>query len=710
MLRESRSRQDVSKVSGGVPWEKRIPLTARNTSSLVIDRLCDRAKQDNIAVACLYYDFQAQEEQTITNMIGVILKQLVGMGDIPGNVREAFHEGKKQIGGRRPRLEDLMRMLKAVVASLPQVFICIDALDECRPKNLPELLESLRDIFQECSGMRIFLTGRPHVREAIRRYFAKAVVIPISPNPDDIRNYLDMRLDRDDEPEAMSHDLRADIKRTLLEKMSDMCVGESDFPPINDAYLLTIMCRFLLVSLNIDAILGEMTIRQRRKKLEEMARGNGLSDAYTETLTRLKAQKGNRPILGLKVLMWVSCSQRPLRSRELCYALGVEMGSTELDLENVPALKTLLSSCLGLVTVEASSSTIRLVHFTLQEYLSNDPILFDNPHSTIAEVCLTHLNFGSVRSVSPTLHKAPPTMPFLEYASLYWGEHARRGMTENVKRLSLSLLLEGFDQHISAQLLFSRYHYERGWGSDFNGEEGRTGLAGLHAVASLGLVEVVAALLEMKGWDINAAGWMGGTLLTWAAERGQETVVKMLLERKDVNPDQPDTHNNRTALGWAAALGHLRVAKLLLERKDVNPDHIDTGGGRTPLSMAAQNGREEIVKFLLERKDVNPNYADGFSRTPLAWAALRGHEGVVKMLLEIKNIRTDTLDYTHQTPLSLARSHGHPGIAELLLEWGNVKSDVADPVAGSPRPRLKRALEWVTAWGARWRGGGYART
>ena len=77
------------------------------------------------------------------------------------------------------------------------------------------------------------------------------------------------------------------------------------------------MRRFLLVSLNIEAILGEVTIGQRRKKLEEMARGNGLSDAYTATLIRLKGQKGNKSVLGLKVLMWVVYSQRPLQASEL---------------------------------------------------------------------------------------------------------------------------------------------------------------------------------------------------------------------------------------------------------------------------------------------------------------------------------------------------------------------------------------------------------
>ena len=110
------------------------------------------------------------------------------------------------------------------------------------------------------------------------------------------------------------------------------------------------MSRFLLVSLNIEAILGEITIGQRRKKLKETVRGNGLNDAYTATLTRLKAQKGNRPGLGLQALMWVLFAKRPLRTEELCHALGAETGSPELDPEDIPALRTLLSSCLGFLT------------------------------------------------------------------------------------------------------------------------------------------------------------------------------------------------------------------------------------------------------------------------------------------------------------------------------------------------------------------------
>ena len=202
-------------------------LTVCHTSSLVIDSLCDQTENENIAVACLYCDYLAQDEQTTTNIMGAVLKQLVGRGNIPVNVRAEFQKAKKEVGGRRPLLADLVQILRIAIAPLAKVFICIDALDELPPKNLPELLESLRDSTRESPGARIFLTGRPHVKEAIQKYFAKAVVVPINPNPNDIRAYLEMRLDRDPEPEAMNDSLRADILRVILEKTSDMYVRVS---------------------------------------------------------------------------------------------------------------------------------------------------------------------------------------------------------------------------------------------------------------------------------------------------------------------------------------------------------------------------------------------------------------------------------------------------------------------------------------------------
>ena len=144
--------------------------------------------------------------------------------------------------------------------------------------------------------------------------------------------------------------------------------------------------------MNIDVILQETTIHRRRQKLSRIIDGLGLEGAYGETLGRIKRQGGGRARLGMAALMWVSHSERPLKVDALCHALGVEIGSPDLDDDNVPSIETLLSCCQGLVAVDKEASTIRLIHFTLQEYLQAHPELFGAAHSEMAETCLNYLN------------------------------------------------------------------------------------------------------------------------------------------------------------------------------------------------------------------------------------------------------------------------------------------------------------------------------
>ena len=188
----------------------------------MIDSLGDQAGGKDIAVIGLYCDFLAQQEQSTTSMLGAILKQLVGGGVIQEQIWEAFQKAKKVLGGRGLRLPDLVEIMKKAVVTLPRVFICIDGLDESTPRHRQELLESLREIVRVSTNTRLFLTGRPHVGGEIKKCFGKMVRIPVSPTQGDIRNYLEMRLDSDTDPDVMDDELRADIMRVIPEKVSEM--------------------------------------------------------------------------------------------------------------------------------------------------------------------------------------------------------------------------------------------------------------------------------------------------------------------------------------------------------------------------------------------------------------------------------------------------------------------------------------------------------
>src|SRR5437588_7149166 len=82
-----------------------------------------------------------------------------------------------------------------------------------------------------------------------------------------------------------------------------------------------------------------------------MTAGLGLGGAYAATLGRIQGQGGEKSQLGMAALMQISYSERPLKPDELCHALAVEIGSPDLNTDNVPSTGTLLACCQGLVIV-----------------------------------------------------------------------------------------------------------------------------------------------------------------------------------------------------------------------------------------------------------------------------------------------------------------------------------------------------------------------
>ncbi|KAF8461541.1 hypothetical protein BDZ91DRAFT_663223, partial [Kalaharituber pfeilii] len=136
-------------------------------------------------------------------------------------------------------------------------------------------------------------------------------------------------------------------------------------------------------------ILAKLTITKRRSALSNLPLS--LYAAYNKTIERMRESQ-DQDDLGMKVLMWIYLAKRALKVIELQHALSVEDGAELLDPDNFPPKITLLHCCCGLVTVDNETSTVRLVHYTLQEYLhSYEKEYFPDGHSLIARTCLTYL-------------------------------------------------------------------------------------------------------------------------------------------------------------------------------------------------------------------------------------------------------------------------------------------------------------------------------
>ena len=472
----------------------------------------------------------------------------------------------------------------------------------------------------------------------------------------------------------------------------------------------------------MDAILGQTTAHGRRQKLRTMTEGLDLKDFYGATIERIKKQGGEKTRLGMAALMWVCHSERLLQLNELLDALAVEIGSADLNGENIPSVETLLSCCLGLLVVDGGASAVRLVHFSLQEYLNTLPDIFGPTHSIMAETCLTYLNFRTIKDILSIPKVAAwerffrfQSTPFLEYSSLYWGVHARRETSKGVVSLALQLFSQ-IETHISTKLLLEDASRKSGrWYQDIPAEGPLIGFTGLHCVSIFGIAEIATSLMDQPNCDLNKRDILSITPLIWAAINGQEEVARLLLGRQTVNPDKLDRDLRRTALSWAAVMGHERIVRLLLERASTNPDGTDGWWGRTPqavkkvwgrryvnpnkpdrhgqtpILLAAEEGHEGVVKLLLRRKDVNLHTPGGYGVTLLMCAAHSGRDGIMKLLLERADFNTNIQDSEGHTPLAIAAVSGRDEVVKLLLGREDVNPDMPDNYGRTPLLRAAQS-------------------
>ena len=147
--------------------------------------------------------------------------------------------------------------------------------------------------------------------------------------------------------------------------------------------------------------------------------------------------------------------------------------------------------------------------------------------------------------------------------------------------------------------------------------------SGIHLAALFDLRDIMKLLLE-KGADLNSKdNPYNRTPLSWAAERGHEAVVRLLLAKDGVDPDSRDSHLDGRRCRGRQERGTRRWSSCYSRR---------TESTRTPrvrlwTDAAVIGGRERdeaVIRLLLAKDGVNPDSQDNHGRTPLSWAAENG--------------------------------------------------------------------------------------
>jgi hypothetical protein len=350
-------------------------------------------------------------------------------------------------------------------------------------------------------------------------------------------------------------------------------------------------------------------------------------------MIRIEDQKTDLQILAKRALSWIVHSKRPLTTLELRHALAVETEKPELDKDNIPETKGILSVCAGLVTVDKESNIIRLVHHTTQEYFERTKKeWFPHAGDDITTTCVTYLSFRTFENgfctTDEEFDERLQSNRLYDYAARNWGHHARAASIvmeqwTGVEQLVQDLLENETNISAASQAMMASRSY-----SDYR-RRVPSRMTGVHVAAYFGLVGTIMGLLK-NGYNPDLQDSYGRTALSLAACQGHEEVVKLLLAKDGVDINSKDS-DGLTALSWAVDRGHEAVVKLLLAKDgvDINSKNSD---GLTALSKAVGRGHEAVVKLLLGKDGVVINSKDLDGRTALSLAAYGGHEAIVKLL------------------------------------------------------------------------------
>jgi ankyrin repeat protein len=667
------------------------PFRTHINSSLVIDHLQDRFSSQNVAFAYFYCDYRLQ---TSSSFAAYLLKQIaMQMDPLPRKLLD-FYEFHKRSGPPNSNAE-LSRILGQLCSDFDQCFIVIDALDESNDhKYRKQMLQILQDMGSK--GCKIFVTSRPHLVD-INNALQHATQIEIQAQQEDVQAYVSRTIaDYPEVSELIDNSIQADILTSISESAQGMWVIIFSLnEQMSDNF------RFLPVVLQVQAILNQVTRAGIRRTLKSLSAD--LSQLFESSIQRIENQSRNRQEIAMRSLMWLSCAQRPILISELLHALATQPGVPQINLEECPPLKLVIESCSGLVTVETKSSTVRLVHYTLQEYLQRSrPTLFPRAQTIITRVCLTYLSLeDDIICGDGQAGQVLERWPLLRYAAENWGHHAKETPAHDVEDLALRFLMDQRRTTRAEVIRASTMPLSQRYGEDQNhGNSTSTRLhnlplsankttPGLHAAAFFGLSELLLLLLN-RGLSSGLIDGFGNTALHIAASEGHLEAATVLLDHEsqremlnhDPNPrhdwitrngrylHQPyidmQNYNLDTPLFLATSAGYIDMALLLLDygaRATIPCKHH-----WTVLQKAADNGQEEFVRILLDR-GVAPFEASSKGLTALHRAAGRGHVEVVSQLLS-RGASIDGKTYDGWTPLHGACRSGREEVVKLLLKHG----------------------------------------
>lgn len=177
---------------------------------------------ENVAQALFYFSFSDSTKRTYESCLRSLLVQL-GKNE-PG--LSILHRAYMRSRQRLPGINALESILRSCIESYTEVFLHLDAFDECTEDNdeRQNVLDSIAKLLQDTSNVRLLATSRdvPDVHSCMEKLLAERLFITPETIDKDIRKYVSTQISRDRNLSGLDPATRTLIKETFAEKADGM--------------------------------------------------------------------------------------------------------------------------------------------------------------------------------------------------------------------------------------------------------------------------------------------------------------------------------------------------------------------------------------------------------------------------------------------------------------------------------------------------------
>lgn len=183
------------------------------------------AIEEQVAVGFFYFEFSNQDQQLCDTMLRSLIFQFWSQSRKHANALDALYSDCGS-GASQPSLLMLKNALRELVHSFPNVFIFLDALDECRERvKLMQTIEGMAE--WNIPSLHILATSREErdIEQSLSKFLDDSDKIRVQSAlvEEDIRAYVRSRIRNDPELKKWQKpEVQSEIETVLMAKANGM--------------------------------------------------------------------------------------------------------------------------------------------------------------------------------------------------------------------------------------------------------------------------------------------------------------------------------------------------------------------------------------------------------------------------------------------------------------------------------------------------------